>query len=100
MRWWIRGIAALIAIALLLFMGWRLVQGIGSLLGGADLNFAEQDPMFAEEAEQPARPPELDAEEAQPEHPTLDDYVPEVESPVDVTVEELIRRAQEAEGNT
>ena len=100
MRWWIKGIAALVAIALLLFMGWRLVQGIGSLLGGVDLNAAEQDPMFAEEAEQPERPPELDEEDAQPDHPTLDDYVPEVESPVDVTVDELIRRAREAAGNT
>ena len=100
MRRWIKGIAALIAIALLLFVGWRLVQGLSGMLSGVDLNVGEPDPMFAEDAEQPERPAELDAEEAQPDHPTLDDYVPEVESPVDVTADELIRRAQEADGNT
>ena len=100
MRGWIRGIAAVVAIALLLFMGWRLVRGVGGLLGSADFSASERDPMFAEEAERPERPPELDEEAAPPDHPTLDDYVPEVESPVDVTVDELIRRAKAAEGNT
>ena len=97
MRWWIKAIAALAVIALLLFTGWRLVQGIGALVFNADLAVeGEADPMFAEEAELPTRPPELDAEAAQPEHPTLDDYVPEVETPVEVTVDELIRRAEAA----
>ena len=96
MRWWIKGIAALLVIALLLFAGWRLVQGIGGLIGGANRGAGEPDPMFAEEAELPTRPPELDAEQAQPDHPTLDDYVPEVETPVEVTVDELIRRAEAA----
>ena len=44
----------------------------------------------------PTRPPELDAEEEQKEHPTLDDYVPEVETPVDRTVEQLIEEARAA----
>ena len=96
MRRWIKGIAALLVIALMLFVGWRLARGIKILLSGVDLNAAESDPMFAEEPELPARPPELDAEEAQPDHPTLDDYVPEVETPVDVTADELIRRAEAA----
>ena len=97
MRWWIKGIAALLAIALMLFVGWRLVRGLGNLLSGVDLNAGEADPMFAEEAELPTRPPELDEEVAQPDHPTLNDYVPEVETPVDVTVDELIRRAEAAQ---
>ena len=97
MRWWVKGLAALLAIALLLFMGWRLAQGISGLLMGVDGGTGEADPMFAEQAVQPTRPPELDAESIQSDHPTLDDYVPEVESPVDVTVDELIRRAQQAE---
>ena len=96
MRWWIKGIAALLVIALLLFVGLRMTQSLGRLLSGVDLSAEEADPMFAEEAEIPTRPPELDAEGTQPEHPTLDDYVPEVETPVDVTVDELIRRAREA----
>ena len=98
MRWWIKGIAALLVIALMLFVGWRLVQGLGAALSGMNLRAGERDPMFAEEADAPpTRPPELDAEVAQPDHPTLDDYVPEVETPVDVTADELIRRAKEAE---
>ena len=96
MKNWFKAIAALAVIALLLFAGWRLVQGVGFVLGGVDFGAGESDPMFAEEAELPARPPELDEEEAQPDHLTLDDYVPEVETPVDVTIDELIRRAEEA----
>ena len=96
MRLWIKGIAALLAIALLLFVGWRLLQGLNALVFGADLRMdAEPDPMFAQEAQTVTRPPELDYEEAQPDHPTLDDYVPEVETPVEVTADELIRRAEE-----
>ncbi len=97
MRRWIAGIAALLAIALMLFVGWRMIQGIGALVSGFAPEAAARDPMFAEEAEAPpTRPPELDAETAQPDHPTLDDYVPEVETPVDLTVDELIRRAEAA----
>ena len=95
MRWWIKLLLALLAIAALLLLGWRLLQGIGALLNGAELSAAEPDPMFAEEAQLPTRPPELDAEGAPPEHPTLDDYVPEVESPVDKTADELIREVRE-----
>ncbi len=91
---WIKLVLALAAIALLLWLGYALVQGIFGALRGADLNSGEPDPMFAEEAVLPTRPPELDAEPTQPEHPTLDDYVPEVESPVDKTAEELIREAE------
>ena len=58
-----------------------------------------QDPMFAEEAEKITRPPELDMEETPPDRPTLDDYVPEVESPVDMTVEELIEEAQRGDSD-
>ena len=97
---WIKAIAAIVAIALLLLAGWQMVRSLTGLIGGVDLNSGETDPMFAQEAERPTRPPELDAEEAQPDHPTLDDYVPEAESPVDLTAEELIQRAREADGNT
>ena len=95
MRWWIKMLFGLLVIALLLLVGWRLALGLGSLvggLGGADIG--EPDPMFAQEAVLPTRPPELDAEETQPPHLTLDDYVPEVETPVDKTADELIREAE------
>ena len=94
MRWIIRLVAALIALALLAGLGYALVRGFTDMLANVDLNAGERDPMFAEEEERIERPAELDEEEPQPEHPTLDDYVPEVESPVDMTVEELIREAE------
>lgn len=93
---WIRLMVALAVIAVLAYLGYTVVQGTFAFLSGADLSAGEPDPMFAEEAALPTRPPELDAEEAQAEHPTLDDYVPEVETPVDRTVEQLIEEAKSA----
>ena len=93
---WIKLAMALVLIAVLLYFGYTVVRESFSFLSGAELNSGEPDPMFAEEAELPTRPPELDAEEEQREHPTLDDYVPEVETPVDRTVEELIEEAKAA----
>ena len=93
---WIKLIAALAVIAVLAYLGYAVVHGTFYFLSGADLSAEEPDPMFAETAEAPTRPPELDAEEEQKEHPTLDDYVPEVETPVDRTVEELIEEAKAA----
>ena len=93
---WIKLALALAVIAVLAYLGYAVVRGSFNFLSGADLSAGEPDPMFAEEAELPTRPPELDAEEAQREHPTLDDYVPEVETPVDKTVEQLIEEAKAA----
>lgn len=93
---WIRLATALAVIAVLAYLGYAVVHGAFGFLSGADLSAGEPDPMFAETAELPTRPPELDAEEEQKEHPTLDDYVPEVETPVDRTVEELIEEAKSA----
>ncbi len=93
---WIRLAVVLAVIAVLAYLGYAVVQGTFDFLSGADLNAGEPDPMFAEEPELPTRPSELDAEEAQREHPTLDDYVPEVETPVDRTVEQLIEEAKSA----
>ena len=93
---WIKLALALVVIAVLLYFGYAVVRESFSFLSGAELSASEPDPMFAEEAELPTRPPELDAEEEQKEHPTLDDYVPEVETPVDRTVEQLIEEAKAA----
>lgn len=95
MRWWLKLIFALAAIAVLLAVAWALLRNTGALLGWTDGGAGAPDPMFAEEAQTPTRPPELDAEETPLPHKTLDDYVPEVETPVDKTAEELIREAQE-----
>ena len=95
MRWWMKLIAALVAIALLLWLGWSMVGGFLKVFNGAALNDSEPDPMFAREAELPTCPPELDEEQAAPDHPTLDDYVMEEGAPVDKTADELIREAQE-----
>ena len=93
---WIKLAAALAVIAVLLVLGYAVVQGTFNFLSGADLSAGEPDPMFAEGPELPTRPPELDAEEEQKEHPTLDDYVPEVETPLDRTLEQLIEEAKAA----
>ena len=93
---WIRLAVELAVIAVLAYLGYAVVHGTFAFLSGAELNSGEPDPMFAEEPELPTRPSELDAEEAQREHPTLDDYVPEVETPVDRTLEKLIEEAKAA----
>ena len=100
MRWWIKLLAALIIIALLLCLGWSLVNGITRVLNGAQLNAGEKDPMFAEEVQHPTRPPELDEEIIPEKKPTLDDYAPMEGAPVDKTVDELIREAQQKNSNT
>ena len=79
---WIKLIAALAVIVVLAYLGYAVVRGAFDFLSGADLNAGEPDPMFAEEAQR--------------EHPTLDDYVPEVETPVDRTLEQLIEEAKAA----
>lgn len=100
MRWWIKILVALLVIALLAWLGWSLMNGITGLLSGADLNMGEKDPMFAEEVQHPTRPPELDEEIIPEKRPTLDDYVPMEGAPVDKTVDELIREAQQKNSNT
>lgn len=94
MRNKIKLIISLIVIALLVTLCFAMVRSLIGFLNQSDLNASEPDPMFAEETETVTRPPDLYAEEEQKEHLTLDDYVPEVETPVDKTVDELIREAQ------
>ena len=95
MRWWIKLLAALAAIVLLLGLGYRLVSGVTVLLRGAGLNLSEPDPMFAETTPLPTRPPHLDEEAAVPDRPTLDDLPAPEGAPVDKTADELIREAQQ-----
>lgn len=95
MRWWMKMLAALAAIVLLVFLGWSLVRGMLGLLSGADLNASEPDPMFAQEILYPTRPAELDEESAVPQRPTLDDLPAPEGAPVDKTADELIREAQQ-----
>ena len=94
MRNKIKVISALVVVVLLAALCFGMIRGLISFLNRSDLDMAEPDPMFAEEAVQVTRPPDLYAEEAQKDHPTLDDYVPDEETPVDKTAEELIREAQ------
>ena len=100
MRWWIKLLAALIALALLLWLGWSLVNSIAGILSGAELNTGEPDPMFAEEPVYPTRPPELDEEVVPEKKPTLDDYAPTEGALVDKTAEELVREARQKNSNT
>ena len=91
---WIKLALLLVVIALLLLVAWRLIRGTGQILSGAQ-DSDETDPMFAQETVLPTRPPQLDAEETQAPHDTLDDYVPKAETPVDKTAEELIEEARQ-----
>jgi len=92
MRWWIKLIAVLIVVAVLAALTLSLGNSLMDVLNGAKPD-SEPDPMFAQQAETVTRPPELYAEETQRPHKTLDDYVPEVQTPVDKTADELIREA-------
>ena len=87
MRNKIKIIAGVILIAALI-----VVRGAVGFIKNADVNASEPDPMFAAPAEIVTRPPVV--EKTQPPHKTLDDYVPDVETPVDKTAEELGREAQ------
>lgn len=92
---WIRMIAVLIVIGLIVWAAFSMGGGLLDLIRDADFE-GERDPMFAEEAEMVTRPPELYAEETQRPHKTLDDYVMEESAPVDKTAQELIEEAQGA----
>ena len=87
MRNKIKIIAGVILIAALI-----VVRGAVGFIKNADVNASEPDPMFAAPAEIVTRPPVV--EKTQPPHKTLDDYVPDVETPVDKTAEELGREAE------
>ena len=97
MRGWIRIALAALLIAALAAVGYFVIRGVTGIVRDADLSVGEPDPMFSTPPEAVTRPPELDAEEPQPTHPTLDDYVPEIESPVDQTAAELIEEARSAD---
>ena len=94
MRKKFKAVTALIVVILLAVLCFAMVKGLIGFLNRSDFDAGEPDPMFAEEAVQVTRPPELYAEEEQKDHPTLDDYVPEEETPVDKTAAELIEEAQ------
>lgn len=96
MRIWIRVAISVLLIAALACAGYFILRCVGAVARNIGTEAGEPDPMFAEPAETVTRPPELDEEEIQPEHPTLDDYVPAEESPVDKTVDELIAEAKNA----
>lgn len=90
----IKLVVAVLVVLLLASLCFLLARGVLGLLNRGDLDLPEPDPMFAEQTVAPTRPPELYAEEAPKQHSTLDDYVPDEETPVDKTAEELIREAQ------
>ena len=92
---WIKLVLALVLIVLLLLAAWTLIRGAQEMLGSAGNESGEADPMFAEETVLPTRPPQLDAQQTQAPHDTLDDYVADVETPVDKTAADLAREAQQ-----
>lgn len=95
MKWWIKLIAAAAVIILLIVLCFALVRGVSGVLLRGEINASEPDPMFEIPAETVTRPPDLYPEASQPPRKTLDDYIPEVESPVDKTAAELIAEARQ-----
>lgn len=59
------------------------VNAFSKILLNADLSHGEADPMFAATPEIVTRPPELDMEEEQDAHMTLDDYVEDTLTPLE-----------------
>ena len=100
MRNWIKLIAGLAVIALMI---WFLVR-IGSFalrVAGTTDGGAEPDPMFAEEMEIPTRPPELNGDQDDTVYQDNSaNWVIDVQTPVEMTVEELIREAEQQAGNS
>ena len=92
-----RLIAAVIAILLLVLLCIALVRGVSNVLQRGEINTSEPDPMFETPAEIVTRPPDLYPEETQPPRKTLDDYIPEIETPVDKTAADLIAEARAGE---
>lgn len=96
MRAWIKIIAALVVLAILLV----ICVSVGKLLIAAvqvvltDGGETEADPMFAEEAEMITPPPELTEEGEYVHEDVSDQWIMEYETPVDMTADELAREAQ------
>lgn len=94
MKWWIRLIAAIAVAACLILLCISLVRSLSDVLLRGEINASEPDPMFETPAETVTPPPQLYAEETQRPHKTLDDYIPEIETPVDKTAADLIEEAK------
>ena len=92
-------VVAVVLIALLAVLAFGIVRLVTGAVKNVDLGGGAPDPMFSQPPEIVTRPPELDEETAQAEHPTLDDYIPQIESPVDKTAAELIEEAKTAAEN-
>lgn len=99
MRGWIRIVVAVILIALLTLLAFGILRLVTGAVKNVDFGEGEPDPMFSQPPEFVTRPPEMDRETAQAEHPTLDDYIPEIESPVDKTAAELIAETKASAEN-
>ena len=91
-----RIVLTILVILALLALGIFMVTGVLHILQSAGIDTGSTDPMFPEATQSVTRPPELDAEEVQPDHPTLDDYIDEELTPVDRTAEELAKEAAAA----
>ena len=90
---WLKLIVVLVVLLALVWIALNLGNALLGLISGADLG-GDRDPMFAQETMSATSPPEIYPEETQKPHKTLDDYVPEEETPVDKTARELIPEAQ------
>jgi len=95
MRWWIRLIGGLLAVAVLLWLAIRIGSFTLDILSGSRSGPVGYDPQFAEEAETVTRPPELWSEEEESEFKDNSaNWDTSVQTPVDQTAAELGEEAR------
>lgn len=88
-------IVAALLCAMLIALLYAVFSGLFGTLPLLHSDSGEKDPMFMEPVETVTRPPELDAEETQRPHGTLDDIEIEDGAPVERTADELALEAEQ-----
>lgn len=95
MRWWIKLIGGLLAVAVLLWLVVRIGSFTLNVLSANRGESGERDPQFAEEAETVTPPPELWSEEGESEfRDNSANWDTSVRTPVEQTAKELGEEAR------
>lgn len=100
MRWWMKLIGGLLAVAVLLWLAIRIGSFTVDILSAGDGGSSEQDPQFAQEAERVTQPPELWQEDGETEFTDNSaNWDTSVQTPVEQTAQELGEEARAENSN-
>lgn len=100
MRWWMKLIGGLLAVAVLLWLAFRIGSFTMDILSASRGESGEQDPQFAQEAETVTRPPELWQEDGDAEFKDNSaNWDMSVQTPVEQTAQELGEEARSENSN-